>query len=129
VLLRLFWYQFHAHLTNGSTGVVCHCPQDMGALSVLSLKKNRLCTKGAGKALAQALAENTTLRELDVSDNRSPIGDNSARDGPGFALELAVGSRDNGTLAKLDMSSNKTGAEQEEDLERICMAGGIEFTK
>jgi hypothetical protein len=33
VLLWLFCYQFYAHLTNGSTAVVCHCPQDMGAIS------------------------------------------------------------------------------------------------
>jgi Ran GTPase-activating protein (RanGAP) involved in mRNA processing and transport len=79
---------------------------DMGALSVLSLKKNSLSNKEAGKALAQALAGNTTLRELDVSDNQSPTGDFSARDGPGFAHELAVGIRDNGTLTSLNLSSN-----------------------
>jgi hypothetical protein len=43
VLLRLFWYQLYAHLTNGSTAVVCHCPQDMGALSLLNLASNYLC--------------------------------------------------------------------------------------
>jgi hypothetical protein len=67
------------------------------------LKKNCLCTKEAGKALAQALAGNTTLtlRELDVSDNQSPAGNTSARDGPGFAQELAVGIRDNGAISTL----------------------------
>jgi hypothetical protein len=35
----------------------------------------------------------------------------------------------NRALAKLDMSSNNIGAEQKEDLQRICMAGGIELTK
>jgi hypothetical protein len=45
VLLRLFWYQFHAHLTNGSTAVGCHCPQDMSALSLLNLSSNCL-TRG-----------------------------------------------------------------------------------
>ena len=63
VLLRLFWYQFHAHLTNGSTAVVCHCPQDMGALN------------------------------------------------------------------KLDISNNNIGAEHERDLQRICVAGGIELAR
>jgi hypothetical protein len=37
--------------------------------------------------------------------------------------------KDNGALAKLDMSTNVIGDEQEEDLQRICMAGGIELTK
>jgi hypothetical protein len=30
-------------------------------------------------------------------------------------------------LAKLDISSNYIGAEQEEDLQRVCNAGGIEL--
>jgi hypothetical protein len=42
VLLRLFWYQFHAHLTNGSTAVVCHCPQDMEALIKLDISNNQI---------------------------------------------------------------------------------------
>jgi Ran GTPase-activating protein (RanGAP) involved in mRNA processing and transport len=85
----------------GAEGVIMLAPEifDNGALSVLSLKKNSLCTKDAGKALAQALAGNTTLRELDVSDNQSPAGNLSARDGPGFAQELAVGIRDNGAIS------------------------------
>jgi hypothetical protein len=42
VLLRLFWYQFHAYLTNGSTAVVCHYPQNMRALLSLNLSGNGL---------------------------------------------------------------------------------------
>jgi hypothetical protein len=79
--------------------VVAEYLDDNGALSVLSLKKNNLCSKEAGEALAQALAGNSTLRELDVSYNQSPAGDKSARDGPGFAEELAVGIRDNGAVS------------------------------
>jgi hypothetical protein len=30
---------------------------------------------------------------------------------------------------KLDISSNRIGAEQERDLQRICVAGGIELAK
>ena len=44
VLLRLFWYQFHAHLTNGSTAVVCHCPQDMRALAKLTFGDKQVVT-------------------------------------------------------------------------------------
>jgi hypothetical protein len=61
------------------------------------LKNNRLLTKEAGKALAQALAGNSVLTELDVSCQAGYIGD----DGPGFAQELAVGIKDNGALSKL----------------------------
>jgi hypothetical protein len=41
----------------------------MRALSLLSLKDNRLATKEGGKALVQALTINSTLKELDVSSN------------------------------------------------------------
>jgi hypothetical protein len=32
-------------------------------------------------------------------------------------------------LTKLDVSSNDIGPEQKEDLQRICVAGGIELDK
>jgi hypothetical protein len=42
---------------------------DKRALSVLCLKSNRLATKEGGEALAQALANNSALKELDVSSS------------------------------------------------------------
>jgi Ran GTPase-activating protein (RanGAP) involved in mRNA processing and transport len=68
---------------------------------VLSLRDNSLATKEGGKALAQALTSNSTLKELDVSNNWWREGD-----GPGFAQELAVGIKDNEALTSLDISSN-----------------------
>jgi hypothetical protein len=96
----------------------------MGALSVLSLKGNRLRNKEAGKTLSDMLAGNTVLKELDVSSN-------SYRncDGTRFAQELAVGLGDNRALIKLDISSNNIAAAQGEDLQRICAAGGIALVK
>jgi hypothetical protein len=82
----------------------------MGAISSLILKSNSLCTKEAGKSLSQMLAANSTLKELDLSDNQSPPGDISARDGPGFAQELAVGIKDNGALLVLSLKSNNLRA-------------------
>jgi hypothetical protein len=76
--------------------------KDMRALSVLSLKDNMLATKEGGKALAQALANNPALKELDISDNNWRDGyGNWLGDGPGFAQELTVGIKDNGALTKL----------------------------
>jgi hypothetical protein len=53
---------------------------------VLSLKDNRLATKEVGKFLAQALASNSTLKELDVSGNNWQEGPSNDRkwmgDGP-----------------------------------------------
>ena len=51
------------------------------------------------------LAANTVLKELDLSDNLGP----GARDGAGFAQELAVGIRDNGALSKLITGGNRYG--------------------
>jgi hypothetical protein len=79
----------------------------MGALSVLSLKSNCLCNKEAGKVLAEMLAANTVLKELDLSDNT----DRGAYDCVGFAKELAVGIRDNGAMTSLNLASNELGAE------------------
>jgi Ran GTPase-activating protein (RanGAP) involved in mRNA processing and transport len=67
---------------------------------VLSLRDNSLATKEGGKALAQYLASNSTLKELDVSGNWR--GGN----GTGFAQELAVGIKDNGALSSLNLASN-----------------------
>jgi hypothetical protein len=44
-------------------------------------------------------------------------------------LVLADAIKDNGALTSLDISSNKLGAEQKRDLQRICVAGGIKLTK
>jgi Leucine-rich repeat (LRR) protein len=98
---------------------------DKGALLSLDMSKNRLCNREAGKVLSQMLAVNTVLKEFDVSDNQC----HGVRDGPGFAQELSAGIRDNGALTKLNISSNHIGAEQEQDLQRICVAGGIELAK
>jgi hypothetical protein len=77
------------------------------------LKDNRLATKEGGKALAQALANNSTLKELDVSSNNwNEYSDNSGAwmgDGSGFAKELAVGIKDNGAMTSLNISQNGLG--------------------
>jgi Ran GTPase-activating protein (RanGAP) involved in mRNA processing and transport len=61
---------------------------------VLSLRDNSIATKDGGKALAQALASSSTLKELDVSDNWKGGG------GPGFAQELA------GAMTSLNLALN-----------------------
>jgi hypothetical protein len=100
---------------------------DMGALTTLILKDNKLLTPEAGKVLSGMLAVNTVLKELDVSSNNWEEWGQVKGDGPGFAKELAVGISDNGALIKLDVSSNNIGAEKEGGLQRICAASGIEL--
>ena len=69
------------------------------------MAKNNLCNKAAGKALANMLAGNTTLKELDVSDNEG----SGAYDGQGFAQEIANGVKNNGALTNLNLSTNSLG--------------------
>jgi hypothetical protein len=73
---------------------------DKRALSVLSLKDNRLLTTEAGKILSDMVAANTVLKELDLSSNNwtNDYGETQGY-GPGFAQELAVGIRDNGAIS------------------------------
>jgi Ran GTPase-activating protein (RanGAP) involved in mRNA processing and transport len=86
--------------------------KEMGALSSLSLKNNRLVTKEAGRALATALAANSVLKELDLSSNAWAYSDydHVHADGPGFAQELAVVIKDNGALLVLSLKSNSLRA-------------------
>jgi Ran GTPase-activating protein (RanGAP) involved in mRNA processing and transport len=87
----------------------------MGALLALSLEDNRLATKEGGKALAQALASNSTLKELDVSSNNWRKFGNSGvwmGDGPGFAQELAIGIKDNGAISSVNVLQNGIRMEQ-----------------
>jgi Ran GTPase-activating protein (RanGAP) involved in mRNA processing and transport len=117
------------NLSAGCAVLIANEISDMGALSVLSLKSNRLATKEGGEALAQALANNYTLKELDVSSNNWRVMGEWKGDGPGFAQELATGIKDNGALIKLDISSNYIAAAQGGGLQRICAAGGIKLVK
>jgi Leucine-rich repeat (LRR) protein len=97
-------------LDAGDAVLIANDISDMRALSTLVLKDNRLATKAAGEALAKALAGNSALKELDVSSNnwKNAYGEG---DGPGFAMELAVGIRDNGALTKFDISKCELMAE------------------
>jgi hypothetical protein len=81
------------------------------------LHSNKLLTKEGGKALAQALAGNSALKELDISNNNwlenpsHPEGLKWMGDGPGFVQELTVGIKDNEAMSKLNLSNNRLGAE------------------
>jgi hypothetical protein len=99
---------------------------DMGALSALSLKDNRLLTAEAGKILSDMLAANTVLKELDLSSNRW-YDDGWKGDGPGFSQQLAVGIKDNGALSKLDLSVNRISATEAGMLDATCKAKGVDL--
>jgi hypothetical protein len=83
--------------TSGVIAIADAIP-DMGALLVLSLKKNSLGTKEAGKALGEMLKVNSVLKKLDLSDNYVASYDGGG-DASGFAQELALGIKDNGAIS------------------------------
>jgi hypothetical protein len=55
------------------------------------------------------LANNSTLKELDVSSNVWKERGRDKGDGPGFVQELAVGLIDNGAMTSLNLASNNLG--------------------
>ena len=77
----------------------------------LNMSKNRIKGAEAGKALGDALAANTVLEELDLSENYS---------GPEFAQEFAVGLGANGALSSLDLGGNKIPAERMDLIQSLC---------
>jgi hypothetical protein len=95
---------------------------DNGVLLVLSLHSNKLLTKEGGKALAQALAGNSALKELDISNNNwleKPShleGPKWVGDGPGFVQQLTVGINDNGAISSVNLLKNKISSDQAEAL-------------
>jgi hypothetical protein len=73
-------------------------------LKKLILRNNSLANEQGGKVLSTVLTTNSTLTELDVSDNWKGAGSG----GPAkFAKELAVGLCDNGALSPLTFSGEK----------------------
>ncbi len=84
-------------------------------MTSLNLANNQIATKKAGKALAQALAANTALKELDLSNIVDDgLGEGvpfPGADGPGFVAELALGVSANGALNKLTISGDSRGSE------------------
>jgi hypothetical protein len=81
-----------------------------------------------GKALVEALKGNQVITTLIIAKNNLSYDSNGKSDMSGVAA-LADAIPGMGALIKLDISSSHIGAEQEQDLQRICVASGIELTK
>jgi hypothetical protein len=74
------------------------------ALTKLILRDNSLANEQGGKVLSTMLTTNSTLTELDVSDNWKGAGSG----GPAkFAKELAVGLCDNGAMSRFTFSGDR----------------------
>jgi hypothetical protein len=108
---------------DGAIILVSELP-DKRALASLNMSANGLEGAEAGKALGDAIAA-SVLKELDISGGEYGYQKCDVE----FVQTFSVGLRDNRALIKLDISSNNIGGEQEEELQRICVASGIELTK
>jgi hypothetical protein len=83
---------------------------DKGALTSLILSKNQMTGAEAGKALGDALAVNTVLKELDLSGAEYDANMDIA-----FLGALASGLSANGVLTSVDASRNMCGVLATED--------------
>ena len=80
----------------------------MGALTSLNISKNAMVGTEAGKAFAAALADNTTLTELDLSGHPETCElDVAPNIDAAFAKEFTAGLGTNVALRVLNLSNNK----------------------
>jgi hypothetical protein len=93
---------------------------DMGAILSLDMSDNSLNFLGRGMDYLGPAVAASTITSLNIAKNC--LNENGG-------IEAVASLLDKGALAKLDISGNVIGAEQEGDLQRICAAGGIELSK
>jgi hypothetical protein len=90
--------------TSGIIAIADAIP-DMGALSKLVMRQNNVHGAEAGKAFADMLAQNTVVKELDLSSQKvGTYGD--ALDAT-FVKEFAAGISDNGTISIVNLAKNE----------------------
>jgi hypothetical protein len=90
----------------------------MRAMTVLNLASNGFKGAEAGKALGDALAANTVLKELDISGGKYRYQQCDVE----FVQAFSVGFRDNGALSVANVMGNKIGKEQLAKLQEIMRA-------
>jgi Ran GTPase-activating protein (RanGAP) involved in mRNA processing and transport len=88
----------------GATDAIMLVPEIIGngALTSLNMSANGLKGAEVGKALGDAIASNTALKELDISGGEYGFQQCDAK----FLQLFSVGLRDNGAMMNLDMSGN-----------------------
>jgi hypothetical protein len=94
---------------NGVEGAIMLAPEiiDNGAMTILNMSKNDLRGAEAGKALGDALAGNTVLKELNLSGEKcSPNMDIE------FVKAFTPGLPDNGALSCANLLKNGIDADQ-----------------
>jgi hypothetical protein len=118
------------NLGAGDVVLIANEISNMGAILSVNFLKTKIGVVQA-KALASILKEHPTLKSLcgnSGEETELDMSDKAMYAGHGIMLVPEIA--DNGALIKLDIrGGNLIGAEQEEDLQRICVASGIELAK
>jgi hypothetical protein len=78
--------------------------RDNGALSKLVMRQNNIHGAEAGKVFSNMLAQNTVLKELDLSSQK--VGNRGHALDADFAKEFAVGISDNGAISVVNLEEN-----------------------
>jgi hypothetical protein len=106
--------------------VVAGLIPDMGALTMLSLAENMLGEEGT-KAICEALEQNKTLKELDISGDKLDIsgGYEGNIGGSAGAKHVAKMLRVNGGLTVIDLLYNKIDKESAKMLAEVAKQKGI----
>jgi hypothetical protein len=94
--------------------------RDNRALSTLVMRQNNINGAEAGKAFADMLAQNTVLKELDLSSQK--VGYYGVALDAAFAKAFAVGIIGNGTVSSINLLKNSIPVEQAQELVKIMQA-------
>jgi hypothetical protein len=104
--------------------------RDNGALSFLNLAENNLgewtLPEGWRFGHHGDYSGDEFYKHTDGREIKEGVPEGSKQEG---IIAVANAIPDMGALIKLDIGSNHIGAEQERNLQRICVAGGIELAK
>jgi hypothetical protein len=118
---------FSGQMLNGVDAMlITNDISDNGALSKLVVRQNNIHNAEAGKAFSNMLAQNTVLKELDLSSQK--VGEYGYPLDPAFVKEFAVGISDNSALLQLDISDHVLSTEKERAIAKLCDAKGIRLT-
>ena len=109
---------------------VANAIKDMGAMTSLNISNNNIgkpdeFPEGWSYGLEEGSSYSYEYKHTDGRKQDNPPAGSKSSGLTAFADAI----NDMGALIKLDISSNYIGAEQEGDLQRICMASGIELAK
>jgi hypothetical protein len=95
----------------GDAVLIANDIRDNGALSKLVMRQNDFHGAEAGKVFSNMLAQNTVLKELDLSSQKA--GDYGHPLDAAFVKEFAVGTSDNRAMTSLNLASNHIVKEED----------------